>query len=362
MVAEVLEKAEDDAHTMICDQNAGDNYQGLDMNRDTVKEVETILRIFPNLLSKRKEKKRKETKWDNEEGEWIAAEDGKGYYQIQCVQFTIGTDACRCNLKATSFVAVLARVTIELDQFGEEERGGLLIEGENGWNTLQNLALMNDYSVEEEHNQRVGIVCLSQFIQLRQMYLFIQEDIPRYELVHNLCDQDYFAENTFKFLVEMHPSSLVHTDEVGFLPLHHASNSTTQAFRIVFECLNRYYPTKKGISSLFIKNNYIETPFQLACQKYERNVVMTVIEDTLNNADIPINTGEALVTAAANVHVHVECVYLLLKREPDVLVRLLSEPHSNNNDDGGGGGRYNNGNDVVDDDIRHTVWLLCHYE
>ena len=59
LVAEVLEKAENDAHAMICDQNL-ENYQGLDINRDTIKEVETIVRFFPNLLLKRKETKRGE--------------------------------------------------------------------------------------------------------------------------------------------------------------------------------------------------------------------------------------------------------------------------------------------------------------
>jgi len=109
---------------------------------------------------------------------------------------------------------------------------------------------------------------------------------------------------------------------------------------------------QKGITMLFITNNYGRTPLQIACHRHERDVVMGIVEDTLNFADIPINTGEALVTAAANAHVHVECVYLLLRREPDVLVQLLSESHNNKNDDddGGGGGNYNDGNDVVDDD------------
>ena len=268
MVAELLEKAEDDAHEMICDQNVGDNYRGLDSERDTVKEVETIVRFFPNLLSKRKE-----TRWDHEEWEWIAAEEGEGKYPIQCLLELWGPNGYSFNFKASPFIVILAQVATALDQFGEEERGGLLIEDRYGMNDLQYLAQMSDSSDEEELNQRVDTVCLSQFIQLRRMDLFIQADIQRYELVHHtLCSHDHLAERRFQFLVEWDPLSLVHTDEDGWLPLHFAALSSIQAFRIVFEYVIRYCPNKKGITIFFTKNNKGETPFQLTCQYYERDV------------------------------------------------------------------------------------------
>ena len=353
LVAEALEKAEDDVHEMLCDQNA-DNYQGLDINRDTVKQVETIVRIFPNLLSKRKE-----TKWDHEEGEWIAAEDGEGKYPIQCVLDLYGPNGFSLNLKATPFVATLAQLGNDLNPFGEEDRGGLLIENADGYNTLQCLALMAHSGDDEELDQRTETICLSQLIQLRRMGLFKQENIPQYNLVHEVCYKDHFVENTFQFLVEWDPSSLVHIDEDGKLPLHCAAQKLSiEGFRTVVEYLIRYYPTKKGISSLFSKTNQGETPFQIACEKHGKDGVMRIIDDTLNNSVIPLNTVEALVTAAANVHVHFECVYLLLRRKPDVLVRLLSEPHNNNNDDdddGGGGeyGEYGEDEDEDEDDHDH---------
>ena len=158
-------------------------------------------------------------------------------------------------------------------------------------------------------------------------------------------------KNTFQFLVEMDPSSLVHTDENGDVPLHFAARySTIQAFRTVFEYLIRYYPTKKGISSLFTKNNRSRTVFQIACEKYGKDGVMRIVENTLNNSVIPLNIIEAVVMTAMDGNVHLDCVYFLLRREPHVLVQLLSASHNNNNnDDDGGGGNYNHGNDVFDD-------------
>ena len=355
LVAEALEKAEDDVHEMLCDQNADpDIYRGLDIKRDTIEEVETIVRFFPNTLSKRKE-----TKWgDDEEGVegWINAEDGEGHYPIQCLLDLYGPNGWSFNFKALPFVATVAQLGKDLDQFEDEERGGLLIEDEHGDNTLQYLALISHSSNEEELNRRMDIVCLSQLIQLRRMDLFMEEDIQRYDMVHYLCCQDYFAENTFQFLVEWDPSSLLHADEDGCLPLHYAAWATIQAFRIVFEYVIRYYPHKKGITILFTKNNWGMTPFQQACEKYGKEVVITVIEDTLNNSVIPLTIAEAVVMAADDENIHLDCSYFLLRREPDVLVQLLSVPHNNNNnnDDGGGGGGgeddHDNDGDTVDDD------------
>mmetsp|Transcript_10563 Transcript_10563/g.12057 ORF Transcript_10563/g.12057 Transcript_10563/m.12057 type:complete len:134 (+) Transcript_10563:234-635(+) len=102
---------------------------------------------------------------------------------------------------------------------------------------------------------------------------------------------------------------------------------------------------------MFIKNDEGETPFQIA-QKHGREVVMRIVEEILPRFQIegtPLNIVEAVVMAAIDGNVHLDCVYFLLRREPHVWVRLLSEPHNNNNDDDGGGGNYNNGNDDVDD-------------
>ena len=165
LVAILLENAENDVHALSCAQNA-DDYRALDINRDTIKEVETIVRFFPNTLSKRKE-----TRWGtNENGEQglIAAGDGEGEYPIQCLMYAIGTNGYSFNFKATPFVAIVAQVAKELDQFEEEERGGLLIEDRYGMNTLQYLVLSSRLRYDDTLNQRVDIVCRTQFIQLQR--------------------------------------------------------------------------------------------------------------------------------------------------------------------------------------------------
>jgi hypothetical protein len=164
--------------------------------------------------------------------------------------------------------------------------------------------------------------------QLRQMGLLKKEDIRRYYLLAGLCNTGNasFASKRFRFVVEWDPTSLKQTDEYGNLPVHYAANELSiQGFRIVFEYGIRYYPKKKGISFLFKKDGLGETPFQDACTKFKRDQVTRVVEDTLNNPDIPsFNSVEALLSAAIDDDIHLDCVYFLMRRDPDVLQKLLS--------------------------------------
>jgi hypothetical protein len=48
--------------------------------------------------------------------------------------------------------------------------------------------------------------------------------------------------------------------------------------------------------------------------------VMEVVEDTLiRYSGTPINIAEALVMASADKNVHLDCVYFLMRREPDAM-------------------------------------------
>merc|ERR1712238_614813 len=81
---------------------------------------------------------------------------------------------------------------------------------------------------------------------------------------------------------------------------------------------------------------------------------MGIVEEILtrnHSEGTPLNIVEALMMAAADENTHLDCSYFLLRREPHVWVRLLSEPH-NNNDGGGGGGEddRDNDGDTVDDE------------
>jgi hypothetical protein len=58
--------------------------------------------------------------------------------------------------------------------------------------------------------------------------------------------------------------------------------------------------------------------------------VMKLIEDTLirYSDTTPVNVEEALLSTAIDENVHLDCVYFLLRllrREPDVLLKLLSQ-------------------------------------
>jgi hypothetical protein len=81
----------------------------LDNSIDTEAEVEAILRIFPNVLSRRKP-----IFW-TDEGRCF-------YYPIQLLAFKIHEDeSLRINLKAVSFIPVVARLAIEFGCFNGDE-------------------------------------------------------------------------------------------------------------------------------------------------------------------------------------------------------------------------------------------------
>ena len=89
----------------------------------------------------------------------------------------------------------------------------------------------------------------------------------------------------------------------------------------------RYFPKKKGIHFLFLRSRFgraYKTPFYVACEKYGREEVLKSIEKVLVDcSNNPYDTAEALVLAAINDEIDLDCVFFLLRREPDVLAKLL---------------------------------------
>jgi len=197
-------------------------------------------------------------------------------------------------------------------------------------------------------------------IRLRRIGLFKKVDIRDYDLVFYLfCQTEDFPERVFQFFVEWDPTSLVHIDEDGELPLHWAARTSIRGFTIVFSHIIRYYPFQKGIRLFFHEANAVGTPFQTACRKHGRTKVMEVVEEILtryHSEGTPLHIIEALVVAATDEHIHLDCSYFLLRREPDVLVRLLQSGLYNSNDNtinaggGGSGSNHDDGNDVDDDE------------
>jgi hypothetical protein len=319
LVEEFLENLEDDVHGMICSNDLGaDDYRGLDSDRDTEAEVEAIIRFFPKALTRTKE-----------------LEGVGNLYPIQFLSCTCNEDGIwGCNVKAVSFIPIVARLAIEFELFEEvEERGGLLcqedINGNNMFNVLQNLMLSDQIELHNrEHHEAVDDKYFQVLIQLRQMDLLMKEEIQRYGLLQILCNRSYFADMRFRFLVEWDPNALIQTDGFKGLPLHDAvrNASSIKGFQISFEAGIKYFPKKKGINILFHKNKGGHTPFQRACRKYGYNEVMKIVDDFLAvySVDATINITEALVMAATDKNIHLDCVYFLLRREPSILQKLVS--------------------------------------
>ena len=128
-------------------------------------------------------------------------------------------------------------------------------------------------------------------------------------------------------MIGLDPSSLIQDDGSYWLPLYlAASRSSMLGFRSVFEAGIKYFPNKKGISLLFqTSKRYNCTPFHFACRRFGYEEVMKIVDDTLiRYSDTPINTTEALIMAAIDKNIHLDCVYFLLRRQPDILHKLLS--------------------------------------
>ena len=328
LVEEFLHHLEDDIYAMLCESEYHDNvFTGLDSDQATETEIETTIRFFPNVLS-RKIEPAPEPMWDEEEDEWVEL-DRDLLYPIHVLSYN-DSNFC-CNYKGAPFILLFVRLAIEFDQFTEELRGGLLCEDNDGDNVLQHLVLSSNLVLGRDHNRIVDETFLKVLIQLRRMGLLKKEDIRTYDLLNRLCLQDYFAEDRFRFLVEWDPTALREAKFFRCLPLHNcnkhntANHTAVERFRLVFEYGIRYYPKKIGISLLFKKDSYGITPFQIACSNVGYDDTMKAIEDSLrNNTAGPYNVVDALITAAIDEHVHLDCVYFLLRREPDVLVKLLS--------------------------------------
>lgn len=311
---------ENDIRYMIIDQwLIGDRHRGLDSERDTEAEIETALRFFPQILTTRGGR--------------------NGFLPIQCITgiykdfWNINNNRWICNVKTVSFVYLFARLAIEFNSFEEQERGGLLTE--NG-DVLRRLMKNTGPSNDEEHFiQPQDTTLLRLLIRLRETDLLRKEDINRYQLIHYLCWQNYFFDRRFRFLVEWNPSSLLHSDASGWLPLHYvACYSSIQAFRTVFEFCIRYYPCKVGFNLLFRnghhpdviwdqsfvpKNNENQTPIQIACGRFKRKNVMRIVEEVLGENLDETKILEALILAATDANVRFDCVYFLLRRRPDML-------------------------------------------
>ena len=400
-------KLQEDVHEMITDQD-GDNYSGLNSNYNTHDEVETILRIFPDLI-----KKRKKTKWDFISDVWVDVDnDDEGDYPIQCLtirrvmQDDQGLEVF--NLMATPFVHLFAQLAIEFHSFDADERGGLMVKDKDGRNSIYNLAhFQYSYKLETEDYYCMDKIRTNEYNRLREIGLMCIDDITGNNLLPLICCHRIFPGKSARFLIEWCPACLLESGRYGE-PLYTIAkkygtidgSKYLPAFQFLFEQCIRYYPYKKGISHLFqnVGTVYVNTtheritPLAMACSPplhllkrdpVKRKAIMDVVEDVLSrySGTTPINTMDAILAAAMDPEIHVDGVYFLTRRQPDVLISMIKssqmnsssinnndhathgqDTKNNNNDnssDGDNGNTIKNGhatnNDVGDNDSEPTT-------
>jgi hypothetical protein len=164
---------EDDFHDMLCDTDL-EYDTGLESDRDTEAEIETAMRFFPNVLSRGKEFTDNDDDDDDDGDDSDDSDEDKDFfYPIQFLALLCrASDTWMCNLKAAPFIPLIARLTLESGVFffGEEERGGLLIQSEDGKNAL-NYLMFSDRAERHnrEHHQPIDDVYLQVLIKLRKL-------------------------------------------------------------------------------------------------------------------------------------------------------------------------------------------------
>merc|ERR1712232_1029789 len=111
------------------------------------------------------------------------------------------------------------------------------------------------------------------------------------------------------------------------LPLLHsaAKKSTLRGFRFVFKAGMRYFPRMVGVNLVFRIDKFGDTPLRIACKKHGTERTWEAIENALIDCcDTPYDTADALLLAATDHEIDLDGVYFMLRREPDVLAKLLS--------------------------------------
>ncbi len=269
---------------------------GLDCERDTNREIETAIRFFPHVLCERY--------WGTHP---------PIYAQL-------------AYFKSVPFIPLLAKLGIELNQFQEEERGGLFYYRWNVLRSLLNNGSRNWYDEDNEHQQLLVDEKYASAVKLlKEIGIFQNEDISNQDLAWELSTNKSFPGQRFRCLVALDPNSFYNTQ----FPIYRQwlEDNSARVFRIVFELGMLHFPTQMGF--LFHREypsptDNDETPFVHVCRKYGTEKVAKIIRNVLakrnqhageSNAET-INMEETFLYAATNPSVSLDCLYFLLRRDP----------------------------------------------
>ena len=312
-----INNVKEDIHKMLTDTRTEEmGYDGLDSERDTEEEVAIAIRSCPEVLTQRDER--------------------FGFYPISCLTCMMRRHNRNedrkivRNVKAISFVHLFVQLAIEFNSFPNEERGGLLIEYEGDRTGICGLVVSSHSSCDEEYQQHVDSTFLAVLIRLRRSGYLVENDIQQYNLVHKICLQQQFSVQRFRFLIEWDPSALLQPNAYNELPLHLVADDL-RSFRVVLDCLFRYYPRWRGTHALF-HNGFNDTPFALACKLFTHTKVMVVVEEILvrYTTNEFVDYHNALIMSAIDDNISLDGLYFFMRRQPDSMLSMLRHRNNNN--------------------------------
>jgi len=239
------------------------------------------------------------------------------------------------NLKAALLIPIMVELGIELGQFTKEERGGLAVPNLNGSNTLQVLVCVSqaDEGDDKEYQQLIDERLLAVMKRLRDRNLLKKEDIREYNLLWTTLSRfgkSFCIEKRFRFLSDWDPVALMTPcyANASHLPIHYSTDSQEiRLFLLVLDAGMRHYPTKLGFAFTEGKpedstNSYRSIPYHDACEQFGEEVVKREVLDRIMNCP-KTNTEQFLLSAAVDEAINLDGLYILVRREPAALQRLL---------------------------------------
>jgi len=253
------------------------------------------------------------------------------------------------NLKHVSLIPIVIKLGIELDQFDELLRGGLLspypYPSPSEWNTLQEIICY--YTKKNENNELLDDCFSIVRNWMRENKHLVIEDVREYNLVGKFFSTDagsgIVSESRTQYLINMDPMTLAlpcDPENGNCLPIHwSAGQEGIQLFCSIVKAGILYSPEKFGF--VFSDGTHQDingrvfqgTPFQSACKKYgQENVISEVINciteyyfaSSSASTSSDIETF-LLMSAITDEAIHIDGLYILLRKDPEAAFLMLQQ-------------------------------------
>jgi len=358
--------------------NYKEDEEGEKVVRDTLlttieeKQFETAIRFFPDILSDK------------------MLYRGYQHYPIEWMALPIYG---KYDLRNASLIPLMVELGIELRQFDEELRGGLLSTHLRGCrcgcpNVLQRIVC---YDLKEnENNQLLDECFLTVWNRLKENNHFIKEDLRQHNLLGRLIFSSKhagrcFSEARFRYIVDWDPMTLTipaKPERGNWLPIHLSAsiscddaNDDIQEFKSILQAGLQYFPEKLGFvfceatqpfpalnEDIDIDDEQADidctrTAFQSACKSYGRDAVTKEVIDcmmdhcattaTNKSTTTPTTESDLLLPAVTDESIYLDGLYTLIRKDPTAALlrlqqKLLREEQTDNNNNGGSSNNNNN--------------------